>query len=174
MKKGLKDLWEEQEQRIKRRMKKIFKERLRGDIVLTESMWQDYYLDYSDHYGSITDNTDDVEKGVHPNDVSVIYNIQCLKKKYLTRLSETEASSLAYSQLKDVGRKVFFKVPDASGPEMSLEKAQQVLDKVCLKKWTVETLKAKVLEDCKAAINPQEICPDIGAGHEDVIKAFEV
>jgi hypothetical protein len=156
-------------------MKKIFKERLRGDIVLTESMWQDHYLYYTKHYGHITENTDFLKGGVHPNDVSIIYNIQCLEKIYVTTLHEAAACDLAYSQLRDVGRKVFFKVPDASGPEMSLEKAQQVLDKVCSEKWTVETLKAKLPEKCKAAINRKEICPDIEAGCPGAVaKAFEV
>jgi hypothetical protein len=172
-KKELKDLWKEQEQMIRMWMKKIYEERLRGDIVLTESVWQDHYLDYTKHYRNTTIYKDN-EGGVLPNDVSVIYNMQCLGKKYLTTVHETQASNLVYSHLKGAGRKVFFKVPDASGPDMSLEKAQQVLDKVCSDKWTQETLKAKLPEDCKADINHKESCPDIEAGFEDVIKAFEV
>jgi hypothetical protein len=41
-------------------------------------------------------------------------------------------------------------------------------------KWTLETLKEKIPVECKTEINCEEICPQIEAGYQNVIKGFEV
>jgi hypothetical protein len=154
-------------------MLKIFSKRLKGEVVLTESLWQEHHLYYTKIYLRINDNTD-FEKGVQPNDASVIYNIQCLKDKLETTQYEACVASYTYSFLKKDGRKVYFVVPHSSGPDMSLEMVKKLLDNLESEKWTLETLKGKIPEECKSAVNKEESFPDIDAGYQDVIKAFEV
>jgi hypothetical protein len=169
----LEEYWMLQEKEIKILMLKIFSKWLKGEVNLTESLWQEHSLYYTKIYLRIIENMDFV-KGVQPNDASVIYNIQCLKGKLETTQYEACVTSYTYSFLKKGGRKVSFVVPHSSGPEMSLEMVEKVLDNLELEKWTLETLKGKIPAECKSAVNKEESFPDIDTGYQDVIKAFEV
>ena len=169
----MEEYWMLQEKEIKILMLKIFSKWLKGEVNLTESLWQEHSLYYTKIYLRIIENMDFV-KGVQPNDASVIYNIQCLKGKLETTQYEASVTSYTYSFLKKGGRKVSSVVPHSSGPDMSLEMVKKVLDNLELEKWTLETLKGKIPEECKSAVNREESFPDIDTGYQDVIKAFEV
>jgi len=156
-------------------LKKLICKRLKGEVTFTDVMWKEYSHCFASICRGFAVNAEFL-KGVQPNDVSVIYNTQCLRIQYLQAMDEDKCCALVYFVLKKAGRKVHLSAPDSSGPQMNLEMAEQLLD-LKSEKWTLETLKAKIPEECKTAINRlnrKEICPDIEAGYHDIIKAFEV
>jgi len=143
-------------------------------VTYANFMWQEYILDLEDMVRKIGNSANFLQGGVQSNDASVIYNIQCLKAMLVKAEGEAKCTGLVYSVLKKKGEKVFLAAPDSSGPEMSLEKAEQWLENLESEKWTLETLKAKIPEECKTAISQEEFCPDFESGYQHVIKTFEV
>lgn len=152
-------------------VKKVVDKRLKGQVAFTASMWQDDSTILAGAYKRIIKNTE-ILKGVVPKDESVIYNIQCLKAMLAKAEDEAICIGLVYRAQKN--KEVYFCTPDMDGPEMSLEMVEQVLNKPGLEKWTLETLKDIIPEECKSAVNCKEICPGIEAKYQDTIKAFEV
>ena len=152
----------------------IIIKRLKGDVTFTEAMFLECSQELTDIALRIADSAHFNNAGVQSSDASVIYNIQCLKAMLVKAEDEANCTGLVYSILNKESRKVFFSAPISNGLEMSLKMAERLLDNLESKKWTLETLKAKFPEECKAALNLEESCPDIEAGYQDVIKAFEV
>jgi hypothetical protein len=152
----------------------IYSTRLEYNVTITGFMLLECRLELLDIAKRIKDSAYFLNGGVQSSDASVIYNIQCLKAMLVKAEDEANCTGLVYSVLNKESRKVNFKAPDSNGPEMSLKRAERLLDKLESKKWTLETLKSKFPDECKAALNLEESCPDIEAGYQDVIKAFEV
>jgi hypothetical protein len=166
-------LWEKKKEEIKLLTRKIVGERLTGQIDLPESMWQEEYHFITCCYRRNV-NCADFEKGVQPNDVSIIYNLQNLQARHEVADEEATCTGLAYLKLKKEGRTVFLHAPNSSGPEISLKMIKQMLQKLESEKWTLQTLKEKIPEECKSPINCEESCPGIEVEHQEAIKMFEV
>jgi hypothetical protein len=152
---------------------KIAGERVKGKVTFSESLWQRNSLFFASSYRRTVNNAD-FEKGAQPNDVSVIYNLHSLQAQLEVADEEAICSGLVYLELKKEGRNVYLHVPNTSGAEMSLETVEQLLRKVVLKKWTLETLKEKIPAECKLAIDSEESCPGAEVGYQDAINMFEV
>jgi hypothetical protein len=164
----------DKEDNIRLHLEKHVEERLRGEVDFTESILREQRTAfYAETYARISDCAI-FEKGVHPTEASVFYNIDCVKRLHEKMDYEARFCGYAYLDQKKQGRKVHLCALDSSGPEMSLDMIEQVLTHLELNKWTLDTLKQKIPDECKSAINCEESCPEIEAGYQDVIKAFEV
>lgn len=147
--------------------------RLKGQINITETLWQEKCDYFAGYYRKVLSNMEFI-KGVQSNDNSIIYNIHCLNS--ILEVADTEAlcTGIVYLALKEEGQAVHFCAPDSSGPEMSLEFIEQKLTNLDSERWTLETLKQKIPAECKSAISHEESCPEIETGYQDAIKIFEV
>jgi hypothetical protein len=155
-------------------LKDILSDRLKGEVTFTQVILQDYNIELAHIAGRIDESEYILGGGMQSIDASVIYNIQCLMTMLTIAEDKANCAGLFYSVLKKEGQKVCLSAPDSNGPEMSVEIAEKLLTNLQSKKWTLETLKKKIPEECKSAVNEKEICPDIEAGYRDVIKTFEV
>jgi len=167
------DLMDEKKKEINLLTKKIIGERVEGEVSLLESMWQRKGLFFAGCYRRYV-NSADFDKGVQPNDVSVIYNLHSLQAQLEVADEEAACSGLFYLELKKEGHEVQLHAPNSSGPEMSLKMVENLLSKLDSKKWTLDTFKEKISAECKAAINCGEKCPGIKVGYQEAIKMFEV
>jgi hypothetical protein len=159
----------------KKLLEKFFSERLKGQVVFHESIWQEHGQYFAFNCRRNAEHKDFVERGVQPTDASAIYNIQCLEFTLTNAMGMAICCGLFYLSLKKAGQKVVLCAPDSNGPSMGLKIIELVvLTDLHAKEWTLDTFRKTIPEACRSAINCYGSCPDIAAGYQNAIKAFEV
>lgn len=117
----------------------------------------------------------DFSEGVTQYETNAILNINHLQTELMVAEIEAQISAFVYTDLKKEGRHVYLRTPSTITERVDLFCLFDDYEQSIPEAWTVETLKMKLPEACKAPINCREAYPYIEVfGHKKVMQIFEV